>query len=51
MIDCVEIKVFGIGIEGYTVGSHEFYLGNTAQHGIHYLLDNGHIHPIEMVSD
>lgn len=52
VIDCVESKVFGIGLESYTVGSSEFYLGYASQHaGVYNLLDNGHYHPTEMVSD
>lgn len=52
VIDCVESKVFGIGVEAYTVGSAEFYLGYAASHpGVYDLLDNGHYHPTEMVSD
>lgn len=51
LIDCVESKVFGIGVEAYTVGSNEFYLGYAAKNGIYYLLDNGHFHPTEVVSD
>ena len=51
LIDCVESKVFGIGVEAYTVGSNEFYLSYAAKNGIYYLLDNGHFHPTEMVSD
>ncbi|MDO5690339.1 MAG: L-rhamnose isomerase [Tissierellia bacterium] len=47
----VESKVFGIGLESYTVGSHEFYLNYAAQNGIIYLLDNGHFHPTEVVAD
>ena len=47
----VESKVFGIGIESYTVGSHEFYLNYAKENGILYLLDNGHFHPTELVSD
>jgi len=48
----VESKVFGIGVEAYTVGSSEFYLAYAAQHpGVYNLLDNGHYHPTEMVSD
>lgn len=47
----VESKVFGIGMESYTVGSHEFYMNYAAQNGILCLLDNGHYHPTEMVSD
>lgn len=52
VIDCVESKVFGIGMEAYTVGSGEFYLSYAAAHpGVYDLLDNGHYHPTEMVSD
>jgi len=52
VIDCVESKVFGIGLESYTVGSSEFYLSYAASHpGVYNLLDNGHYHPTEMVSD
>ena len=52
VIDCVESKVFGIGLESYTVGSSEFYLAYAATRpGVYHLLDNGHFHPTEMVSD
>ena len=52
VIDCVESKVFGIGLESYTVGSSEFYLSYAAQRpGVYPLLDNGHYHPSEFVSD
>lgn len=52
IIDCVESKVFGIGVEAYTVGSNEFYMSYAASHpGVYNLLDNGHYHPTEMVSD
>ncbi len=52
VVDSVESKVFGIGLEAYTVGSHEFYLGYAAAHpGVYALLDNGHFHPTETVSD
>ncbi len=52
VIDCVESKVFGIGLEAYTVGSAEFCIGYAATHpGVYPLLDNGHYHPTEMVSD
>jgi len=47
----VESKVFGIGLESYTVGSHEFYMNYAAKNDILCLLDNGHYHPTEMVSD
>ncbi|WP_411048948.1 L-rhamnose isomerase [Treponema primitia] len=51
IIDVVESKVFGIGLESYTVGSSDFYLGYAAKAGINVLLDNGHYHPTELVSD
>ncbi len=47
----VESKVFGIGVESYTVGSHEFYMNYAAKNNILCLLDNGHYHPTEVVSD
>lgn len=47
----VESKVFGIGLESYTVGSHEFYMNYAAQNNILCLLDNGHYHPTESVAD
>ena len=49
--DSVESKVFGIGLESYTVGSHEFYMNYAAKNNILCLLDNGHYHPTEVVSD
>jgi L-rhamnose isomerase len=52
VIDAVESKVFGIGLEAYTVGSSEFYLSYAAGHpGVYNLLDNGHYHPTESVAD
>jgi L-rhamnose isomerase len=52
VIDCVESKLFGIGLESYTVGSNEFYLAYTADRpGVYNLLDNGHYHPTEYASD
>jgi L-rhamnose isomerase len=47
----VESKVFGIGMESYTVGSHEFYMNYAAKNDILCLMDNGHYHPTEVVSD
>ncbi len=47
----VESKVFGIGLEACTVGSHEFYMSYAAKNDILCLLDNGHYHPTEVVSD
>ena len=51
VIVAVESKVFGIGVESYTVGSNEFYQNYAASRGICCLLDNGHYHPTEVVSD
>ena len=51
IVDSVESKVFGIGVEAYTVGSHEFYMNYAAKNGLLCLLDNGHYHPTEVVSD
>lgn len=48
---CLESKVFGIGLESYTVGSAEFTMNYAARKGILPLMDNGHYHPTEMVSD
>lgn len=49
---CVESKVFGIGVESYTAGSSEFTLTFAATHkGVLPLMDNGHYHPTEVVSD
>ena len=47
----LESKVFGIGVESYTVGSAEFCLSYSAAKGITPLMDNGHYHPTEVVSD
>ncbi len=48
----VESKVFGIGVESYTAGSAEFALSFAASHdGVLPLMDNGHYHPTEVVSD
>ena len=47
----LESKVFGIGLESYTVGSSEFCLSYAKEKGITPLLDNGHYHPTELVSD
>lgn len=47
----LESKVFGIGLESYTVGSAEFCLSYSDYKGITPLMDNGHYHPTEVVSD
>lgn len=51
MDDSVESKVFGIGVESYTVGSHEFYLSYAMKNNLLCLLDTGHFHPTENVAD
>lgn len=51
VVIAVESKVFGIGVESYTVGSNEFYQNYAAKNDICCLLDNGHYHPLEYVSD
>ncbi len=50
-IDSVESKVFGIGLESYTVGSNEFYLGYATKNQTALTLDSGHFHPTEYISD
>lgn len=47
----VESKVFGIGVESFTVGSHEFYMNYASKNHILCLLDTGHFHPTENVAD
>ena len=49
--DAVEGKLFGIGCESYTVGSHEFYYGYALTRGKLLTLDSGHYHPTETVAD
>ncbi|WP_435258257.1 L-rhamnose isomerase [Thioclava sp. FR2] len=51
MLDAVESKLFGIGVEACTVGSHEFYLGYAAKKDVALCLDMGHFHPTENVAD
>lgn len=51
MKDAIESKVFGIGLESMTVGSHEFYLGYAIKNNKLICLDNGHFHPTEQVGD
>ena len=50
-LDAVESKLFGIGAESYTVGSHEFYMGYAAARGKLVCLDAGHFHPTETLAD
>jgi L-rhamnose isomerase len=51
MLDCIESKLFGIGAESYTVGSHEFYMGYGVKNNVVVTLDSGHFHPTEVISD
>jgi L-rhamnose isomerase len=50
-LDAVEGKLFGIGCESYTAGSHEFYFGYALSRGKLLTLDTGHYHPTESVAD
>ena len=50
-LDAVESKLFGIGGESYTVGSHEFYMGYAVSRQKLLCLDAGHYHPTEMISE
>ncbi len=51
MKDSIESKVFGIGLESYTVGSNDFYIGYGASRGKMVTLDTGHFHPTESIAD
>ena len=51
MKDCIEAKLFGIGLESYTVGSYDFYLGYGAKKQKIVTLDTGHFHLSESVAD
>ena len=51
MKDCIEAKLFGIGLESYTVGSYDFYLGYGAVNGKMVTLDTGHFHLTESIAD
>lgn len=50
-LDAVESKLFGIGVESYTVGSNEFYASYAVSRGTALCLDAGHYHPTEVISD
>ncbi|PJG84680.1 L-rhamnose isomerase [Conservatibacter flavescens] len=50
-LDAVESKLFGIGLESYTVGSNEFYVGYATSRKTALCLDAGHYHPTEVISD
>ena len=51
MKDSVESKVFGIGLESYTVGSNDFYTAYASRRDMMITLDTGHFHPTESVAD
>jgi L-rhamnose isomerase len=51
MKDCVEAKLFGIGLESYTVGSSDFYIAYASRNNKIITLDTGHYHPTESISD
>ena len=51
MKPCLEAKLFGIGLEAYTVGSHDFYAGYCSKNNVIYTLDTGHYEQTENVSD
>lgn len=51
LLDAVESKLFGIGVESMTVGSHEFYLGYAIRNKTLLCLDMGHFHPTENIAD
>ena len=51
MKSCLEAKLFGIGLESYTVGSHDFYAGYCSKNNVIYTLDTGHYEQTENVSD
>ena len=51
MKDCIEGKVFGIGLESFTVGSHDFYTAYAAKNGKILTIDTGHYHPTESPAD
>jgi len=51
MKDCIEGKVFGLGLESFTVGSHDFYTGYAAANGKIPTIDTGHYHPTESPAD
>lgn len=49
--ECVEGKVFGIGLESFTVGSHDFYTAYAAKRNMMLTIDTGHYHPSEIPGD
>ncbi len=51
LFDTVECKLFGLGVEAMTVGSHEFYMGYAVRNNIGLCIDTGHFHPTEQIGD
>lgn len=51
MKDCIEGKVFGIGLESFTVGSHDFYTAYASRNNKILTIDTGHYHPTESPAD
>ena len=51
MKDCIEGKVFGMGLESFTVGSHDFYTAYAAKNNMMLTIDTGHYHPTEVPGD
>jgi L-rhamnose isomerase len=51
LVDAVEGKLFGIGMESCTIGSHDFYLSYALSRGVTLCMDTGHFHPTESVAD
>jgi L-rhamnose isomerase len=51
MKDCLEGKVFGIGLESFTVGSHDFYTAYCSKNNVIQTIDTGHYHPTESPAD
>ena len=51
MKNCLEAKLFGIGMESFTAGSHDFYAGYCSKNNVIYTLDTGHYEPTENVAD
>ena len=51
MKDCIEGKVFGVGLESFTVGSHDFYTAYAAKNNKILTIDTGHYHPSEVPGD
>ena len=51
LVPCgIESKLFGVGVESYTVASHEYSYGYAVKNGLAYTLDAGHFHPTEVIS-